>query len=262
MPVRIGVVDYLNSWPLAWGFLSDRIGDDFEPSYHPPARVADLLAEGSLDVGLVPSIEVQRLPDLMVVPGLCVAATHEVRSVLLVANRPVEEIRSVALDENSRTSAALVDIVLSERFGVEAETTTASPDVERMLSDADAALVIGDPALAVDRERYVVLDLAAEWRLLTGRPFVFAVWAARADVASPELTVVLDQSLGLGLEEMDRIIARAVDELGLAEEVVERYLLRHLRFAMGAAELEGLEEFFRRAAARGAIERVEPLRFV
>ncbi len=262
MPFRIGIVDYLNSWPLAWGFLSGRLGGDFEPSYHPPSRIADLLAEGRLDVGLVPSIEVQHIPDLAVVPGLCVAATHEVRSVLLVANRPLEEIRSVALDENSRTSAALVDIVLSECFGVEAETTTASPDVERMLADADAALVIGDPALSVDRERYIVLDLAAEWRNLTGRPFVFAVWAARADVATPELTAVLEQSLGLGLEEMDRIIARAVDELGLAEEVVERYLLRHLRFAMGAAELEGLEEFFRRAAARGALERLEPLRFV
>lgn len=262
MPTRIGIVDYLNSWPLAWGFLSGRIEDGFDASYDSPARIADLLAAGDLDVGLVPSIEVQRIPELVVVPGLCVAATHEVRSVLLVASCPIEEILSVALDENSRTSAALVDIVLADGYGLSVETTTRPPDVDEMLDGADAALVIGDPALEVDTDRYQVLDLAAEWRRLTGRPFVFAVWAARTGAASPELAAVLNQSLGFGLEEMDRIIARAVGDLGLPEDVVERYLLRHLRYAMGSAELEGLEEFFRRAAARGALERVEPIRFL
>lgn len=261
MPLRIGIVDYLNSWPLAWGFLSGRIEEGFEPSYHPPARIAEMLAEGELDVGLVPSIEVQRIPDLTVVRGLCVAATHEVQSVLLVASRPVEEIRSVALDENSRTSAALVDIVLADGYGIEAETTTSTPDVERMLAEADAALLIGDPALEVDRTRYRVLDLAAEWRRLTDRPFVFAVWAARSEIASSELTAALEGSLDIGIEEMDGIIARAVEELGLPEDVVERYLLRHLRYAMGPAELEGLEEFYRRAERRGAIARVRPLDF-
>lgn len=262
MPLRIGIVDYLNSWPLAWGFLRGEISEGFEPSYLPPARIASMLATGDLDVGLVPSIEVQRIPGLGVVPGLCVAATHEVRSVLLVAKRPIEEIRSVALDENSRTSAALVEIVLGDGYGVSPEIVSRPPDVEAMLAEADAALVIGDPALTVDREGYRVLDLAAEWRRLTGRPFVFAVWAARPGAGSQELVAALEGSLGLGLEEMDRIIERAVGELDLAPDVVERYLLRHLRFALGGAELEGLEEFFRRAHDHGLIQRLEPIHFL
>lgn len=262
MSLRVGIVDYLNSRPLAWGFLSGRIGEGYEPSYHPPARVAEMLAGGDLDVGLIPSIEVQRIPDLSVVPGLCVAATHEVRSVLLISERPFEQAESVALDENSRTSATLVKIVLGDGYGIRPVTATRAPRVEEMLREADAALVIGDPALSVDRERYRILDLAAEWRRLTGRPFVFAVWAVRDGVDPAGLRAALDSSLKAGLDEVDSIIDGAVEELDLPREVVERYLLRHLRFEMGLEELSGLEEFYRRAAAYGAIDRPRAVRFL
>jgi len=208
MTLRIGIVDYLNSWPLAWGFLSGRLVDEYEAIYCPPAEVADRLAAGDLDVGLIPSIEAQRIAGLQVVPGLCVAATHEVRSVLLLSSRPVAEIRRVALDENSRTSAALVRIVLAERYGIEPQMVERAPEIDRMLAEADAALVIGDPALQVDRDRFVILDLAAEWRQLTGKPFVFAVWAARSGVAADGLVAALTASLGAGLEEMEAIIER------------------------------------------------------
>ena len=261
MPLRVGIVDYLNSWPLAWGFLAGEL-EDLEPAYLPPAGVADGLARGELDVGLVPSIEVQRIDGLGVVPGLCVAATHEVRSVLLVAERRFEEVRSVALDENSRTSAALVHIILGELYGVRAESSPRAPELAEMLRSADAALVIGDPALHVDRERYRILDLAAAWRRLTGRPFVFAVWAVRRGVPTDGLRTTLAASLDRGVREMDGIVDRAVDRLGLTPEVVERYLLRHLRFAMGSDELAGLEEFYRRAHEHGLIGEPRPLEFV
>ncbi len=262
MSLRIGIVDYLNSWPLAWGFLSGRLTEGVDASYHPPARVAEMLAAGKLDVGLIPSIEVQRIPGLTVVPGLCVAATHEVRSVLLLSRRPIEEIRTVALDENSRTSATLVRVVLRDLYGVEPETWTGPPQVDDLPEGTDAALVIGDPALKVDRERYRILDLAAEWRQLTGRPFVFAVWAAREGVDGTVLPEMLQASLGVGLTQVHRIIERAVDTMELPPEVVERYLLRHLRFVMGSDELAGLEEYYRRAASIGAIESPSPLRFL
>jgi chorismate dehydratase len=260
MGLRVGIVDYLNSWPLAWGFLSGGV-DGFEPSYHAPARVAELLAAGEIDVGLVPSIEVQRLAGARVVPGLCVASTHEVRSVLLVAKRPFEEVRTVALDENSRTSAALVRIVLGDLYGVDVEATTRAPRLEAMLATADAALIIGDPALAVDRCRYRILDLAAAWWRLTGRPFVFAVWAVRAGAPAAGVRPALEASLRLGLEQMDAVIERAVERLGLAPEVVERYLLRHLRYVLGAEELAGLEAFYARAHAHGLISAPRPLEF-
>jgi chorismate dehydratase len=260
--LRIGIVDYLNSWPLAWGFLSGSLSEGFEAVYEPPAAVAEKLASGDLDVGLIPSIEVQRIPGVRVVPGLCVAANHEVRSVILVSARPVGEIRRVALDENSRTSAALVRILLRERYGIEPETTTCAPEIDAMLAAADAALVIGDPALHVDRERFEILDLAAEWRRLTGQPFVFAVWAVREGAPSDGLSEVLHASLGAGLEDMEAIIDRAVGDLGLDPAVAERYLLRHLNYVLGAEEMAGLEEFFLRAASAGAIDTPTPIRFL
>jgi len=262
MSLRIGIVDYVNSWPLAWGFLSGRLADGYEVLYCSPAEVAVRLARGELDVGLIPSIEAGRIPGLGVVPGLCVAATHEVRSVILVSRTPVEEIRRIALDENSRTSVALVRIVLEECYGVRPEVITRSPDLEEMLSEADAALLIGDPALRVDRESFRILDLAGEWRQLTGRPFVFAVWAVRRGVETEALGRDLRASLDCAFEEMGQIIERAVTELRLAPELVEEYLLRHLRFSLGSEELAGLEEFYRRAQKLSLLDRDARLRFL
>ena len=117
--LRVGIVNFLNSKPLAWGFLKGHHADLFAPSYHPPSMVARLLAQGNLDIGLIPSIEVQRIPNLRVLPDMCVAAHHEVRSVLLVSRVPIQEVRRVALDTNSRTSATLIRILLRERWGLD-----------------------------------------------------------------------------------------------------------------------------------------------
>lgn len=252
--VRVGIVDFLNARPLAWGFVQGRHSGLFEPCFHSPARVADLLAEGRLDVGLVPVVEVQRIPGLRVLPDLCVAATHEVRSVLLVLGRPLEEVRRVALDTNSRTSAALVQILLADRFGLHPEYHPAAADLEAMLATADAALVIGDPALQVDRSRYQVVDLAAEWRALTGLPFVFAVWAVRETVTLPELPRTFKESLHLGLAALPEIIARAAAELGLPPAEIRAYLTENLSFFLREAELAAVDEYFRRAHGHGLID--------
>jgi len=119
--LRVGIVNFLNSKPLAWGFLKGHHADLFAPSYHPPALVARLLSQGNLDVGLIPSIEVQRIPGLRVLPDLCIAATQEVRSVLMVSKVDPRHVRKVALDQNSRTSVALLRILLRERFGIDPE---------------------------------------------------------------------------------------------------------------------------------------------
>ncbi len=196
---RFGIVHYLNSWPLAWTFLRRQGPAWAEPVYLPPSRVADGLASGDLEVGLVPSAELQRIPGLAVVPGLCIASQHEVKSVLLVSQVPPERIRRVALDESSRTSAVLVQLLLAERHGVRPEVAPFRPELEAMLATADAALLIGDPALRVDRRGLHVVDLAAEWRALTGLPFVFAVWAVAKDVerelAAREIVPLLERSL-------------------------------------------------------------------
>jgi len=252
--LRVGIVDYLNSKPLAWGFLKGHHADLFAPSYHSPAMVADLLARGSLEVGLIPAIEVQRIPDLKVLPNLCVAATHEVRSVLLVLGKPLERVRSVALDQASRTSAALVRILLSDRYGLEPAYRVARADPEAMLAEADAALVIGDPALRVDRSRYAILDLAAEWRAETGHPFVFAVWAVAAGVSLPDLPFYFRSSLRYGLASMATVVRESAAELGLPTAEVEAYLTRYLSYFLRGPELAGLAEFYRRAHRHGLIE--------
>ena len=257
--VRVGIVDFLNSRPLAWGFLEGLHSDLFAPSYHPPAIVADRLAAGELDVGLIPAIEVPRIGDLQVLPDLCVASTHEVRSVILVLGRPIEEVQRVALDVSSRSSAALVRILLSDRYGIEPEYVPARPDLDAMLAEADAALVIGDPALAVDLDRHAHLDLAAEWRALTGKPCVFAVWAVRAGVDLEDLGRYFEESLEHGLASLPNIVEQASSELGLAPAAVERYLTRNLSYRLRDEELESLAEYYRRAFAHGLIPRADPL---
>jgi len=259
--LRVGIVNFLNSKPLAWGFLKGHHADLFAPSYHPPAMVARLLAQGNLDVGLIPSIEVQRIPNLRVLPDMCIAARHEVRSVLLVSRGPVEDIRRVALDQNSRTSATLVRILLKERCGLDPEYLHDRPDPERMLSEADAALIIGDPALRVDRERYRIIDLAAEWHELTERPFVFAVWAVRPEVDIPDLPFYFKSSLRYGLSSLDTVVREAAAELNLDSSEVRSYLTENLSFVLRQEEIEGLEEFYRRAHAHGLILEPKPIEF-
>lgn len=259
--LRVGIVNYLNSKPLAWGFLEGRHDDLFAPSTHPPARVAELLAAGELEVGLIPSIEVQRIPGLRVIPDLCVAATREVRSVLLVSRVPIAEIERVALDENSRTSAALVRIVLEDGYGVRPQYRSAPADLEGMLAQAEAALLIGDPALQVERARYQTLDLAAEWRRLTGHPFVFAVWAAAPGVDLPELSDYFQSSLRYGLAELEPLVRESAAELGLGTAEIRDYLTQALSYRLGRDEIAGLEEFYRRAAAKGLIPAARPLAF-
>ena len=235
------------------------MGAGFDVRYLPPAAVADGLAAAELDVGLVPVIELQRIPGLVALAGPCVAARSEVRSVLLISQRPVEEIRTVSLDENSRTSAALVRILLRDRHGVEARYVQAPADLDLMLRQADAALLIGDPALRVDRRRYLVLDLAAEWRQLTGHPFVFALWAARQGVPRVGLARPFRESLRLAESEMPQLIQRAAAETGLARDEIETYLTRNLVFHLGAQERAGLEEFHRRAFAHGLVPELRPV---
>jgi chorismate dehydratase len=265
--IRVGIVDYLNSWPLAWSFLRNEAPDRYLASFHPPARVAALLAAGELDVGLIPSIELQRIEGLSVIPGLCVAARREVRSVLLISSKPPSEIRRLALDRNSRTSAALVQILLRDRYGVSPECVEAAPEIEQMLAGADAALVIGDPALHIERGRYLIFDLAREWRELTGYPFVFAVWAVRRELASQpdlarELSRVFASSLDSGLASMDVMTRRAAEQLGLELTDVVEYLTENLSFSLAEDERAALDEYFRRALVAGLIDQTGPLRFL
>jgi len=241
----------LNSRPLAWGFLRGAYEGILEPSYHPPSRVADLLAAGEIDVGLIPSIELLRISGSQVVPGTCVAATGEVRSVLLLLRAPIEDLRRVAVDSKSRTSIALLKILMAEVWGVGPDLVVRQADSRGVEPGFDGALLIGDPALCVDRSGFEVVDLAAAWRRLTGLPFVFAVWATRPGLSAEALSGYFEDSLQRGLADLDRLIDEAAAAQGLIPSEVRSYLTENLRFVMEGEEVAGLREFFRRAGKHG-----------
>jgi len=260
--LRVGIVNFLNSKPLAWGFLKGHHADLFAPSYHPPALVARLLGQGNLDIGLIPSIEVQRIPNLRVLPDMCVAARHEVRSVLLVSRGPVEEIRRVALDQNSRTSATLVRILLRERYGLDPEYLHERPDPERMLGEADAALIIGDPAMKIPREQFRVFDLATLWHEFTGFGFVFAMWMARRNDFEKIRAVDFALARDEGLAHLNQIAADCAGPPGLTEDEVKDYLTKNIVFSVTDDMSRGLNLYFELAHKHMLVDEKKELKFL
>ncbi|MGH9381093.1 MAG: menaquinone biosynthetic enzyme MqnA/MqnD family protein [Thermoanaerobaculia bacterium] len=251
MGLRVGIVDFLNSRPLAWGFRRGACPDGVEPVYDTPARLADMLAAGSLDVGLVPIVEAARIEGAQVLPGLCIGAVREVRSVLLVSQGPIARVRRIALDQASRTSAALVRLLAAERWGIDPEYVPRAADLAAMLEAADAALLIGDPALHIDRRGLQIWDLAAEWRAMTGLPFVFAAWTRRPGLElAPEQEALFLHSLEAGLADLDRIVAEASRDTGLPPDLLHRYFTHHLHYRLGPEEQAGMEEFLSRLPPR------------
>ena len=254
-PLRLGVVCYLNAAPTVHGLGSDprfRIVRDV------PSRIARLLHAGEVDLGLIPSIEYAQ-GDYAIVPGVAIASRGPVRSVSLLYRGRLEGVRRVAVDTSSRTSAALVRVLLRERLGHEPEYAPMPPDVASMLKAADAALVIGDPALYYDGPASR-LDLGAEWTERTGLPFVYAFWAGRPGVADAEDVARLQRALGSGLSALGEIAStyNGHPERGALNEA---YLRGNITYALGEAELAGLREFYVRAHAREIIDRVPELRF-
>ena len=216
-----------------------------------PARCADLLRSGEVDIGLVPVIELERQP-LEILPGLGIASRGEVLSILLISKVPVSEIRTLALDASSRTSVVLTQMVLAEKYGVRPRTVTAAPDIEAMLRTADAGLVIGDPALRVDREvpDRVVLDLGAEWTDWTGLPMVYAVWAARAGFDWRPASEALRESWEYGRDRIDQIASAEHARRGISRELARDYLTRNIHFEIGPEYALGLARY--RELARNA----------
>ena len=256
-PVRISLVDFLNARPLTWGLLKER-PPGVSVSRDTPSVCAEKLAHGEADVGLIPSIEYQRIPGLKVIPRLGIAAASEVRSVLLVSNVSREKIGSVSLDPASRTSAVLTRLILKKRYGV---TPRFFERREGQRESADASLVIGDPALKTRQNGHVVLDLAAEWRAFSGHPFVFAFWAVAPQAPALGVEVILRASFEAGRRNFDRLVREEAAESGLSEAVIEDYLRHCLHYELDRGDFDGLDLFYRLAAEEGLIPAARPLEF-
>lgn len=249
--MRIGAVNYLNSKPLIYrfdqhvehcGLSAVRLLRDL------PSRLADSLAAGRLDVALVPVFEVLASEDWRILSDACVAADGPVSSVKVYFRKPPAEVRTLALDEGSRTSAALCRYLLARRYRVEPRREGLPIGSGLADTDTDAVLLIGDramhpPEVAIRGDIVAEWDLAEEWRRDTGLPFVFAVWAARTSVEVEAVTPLLEACRDDGLLHFGQIAAEEGPVLGLTVEHAERYLRRNLRFTLGPRERRAIEVF-------------------
>ncbi len=267
--LRISAISYLNTAPLMWDFEHGKAGSEYEISYTVPSRCAVQLAEGKADIGIIPAAAYTTIPDLVVIPGVAIASRRSVRSILLVSKTPIEKIRAVALDTCSLTSVALTKVLFQKWWGGGREFAEMEPDLDRMLERHDAALLIGDPALQVDRSRYLTYDLAEEWSKLTGKPFVFAFWAVRQAAlkdAAPELDLgeIFQRSRDQGLraENVQAIAREWSPRVGLGENDIRQYLTENIHYDLDAACLDGLRLFYRYAEECGVLPPAPALRFL
>ncbi|MBI3282150.1 MAG: menaquinone biosynthesis protein [Acidobacteria bacterium] len=247
--LRVAAVSYLNTVPLVWGFLHGPQRGIFDLDFCVPSECADRILAGTADIGILPSIEIPRL-GLEAVRGAGIACRGAVRSILLISKVPPARIRTLAADASSRTSVMLARIVLARRYDTEPELITMPPDLASMLEAADAALIIGDPALRTDPASlpHAVLDLGAEWAALTGLPMVFAVWAGPARAITAAVAEAFRGSCRYGLAHLEEIASHAGPERGVPAELARQYLTRHIVFELGAREYQGLDLFLQYAA--------------
>ncbi len=259
---RVCAVSYLNTVPLVWGFLHGQQKDLVDLSFRLPADCADLMRSGQADVGLAPSIELAAQNELVVIPGCSISSRGPVGSILLVAHKPIEELESIAADTSSRSSVALVQIVLARKYHRSVKIRPYPPRVHEMLDIADAALVIGDPALRFEAEhartedsRLWTYDLGAEWAALTRLPMVYAVWAVRRPVADLGLAAIFQASAQFGLAHIDQIAAATAPERGITVERARRYMSQNIRYDWGEPEARGLSLFLEYAADIGLVPR-------
>jgi chorismate dehydratase len=259
---RLAASSYLNSAPLIWSFLNGSRKGTVALTDPVPARCAELLEAGDVEAALIPVIEYQRIPDISLIPDVCVGSKGNVRSVVLVTRvKDLREVQSVALDESSRTSASLLKIIFLEFLGVEPKWVTLPPNVDRMLKENDAALIIGDPAMTFARAGLRVVDMAGLWRKYTGLGFVFAVWAVRnkdvSRVGAINFAAVRDE----GLEQIEDILSHYEREIPLARDELKEYLTDDITFHIDQPMQQGMKLFFELSYKHGLIEQEKPLQF-
>jgi chorismate dehydratase len=262
--LRIAASSYLNSAPLIWSFWHGPRRKQIKLiTDAAPARCADMLARGEAEAALIPVIEYQRLPEVAIAPQVCVGSRGPVRSVVLATNgAELKDVRRVALDTSSRTSAALVKIIFREFVGHEPEWRPAAPDLPAMLRENDAALLIGDPAMTFPRANLRVYDLASLWREFTGSGFVFAMWAAKVSSQTAAAQVDFAAARDEGLAQIDGLAAKYALELGLPHAELCSYLRENICFTLDQDLREGLQLYFSLAHKHGLIPAVKPLRWL
>jgi chorismate dehydratase len=283
--LRISIVQYLNTAPLVWGFTNGPLRGKYDLSFTVPSLCAEALRSGAADIAIIPAIEYQRIDDLVILPDMAIASQNRVRSLLIVSKKPIEEARSIALDRSSRSTQAFTKILCDRKWKIEPEFFEMPPDADAMLQRADAALLIGDPALRLSvgiaegakrgpsgemvcsaaaagipgTDSLHVYDVVEEWRKITNLPAVMAVWAARPEVVNPNVVEDFQASRDFGLQHVDDISRQAAAELKLPIGELKLYLTENIDFTLGEENLRGLTTYFHFAAELGLIRTLRPV---
>jgi predicted solute-binding protein len=285
--LRISIVKYLNTAPLVRGFTHGPLTGKYDLSFTVPSQCAEDLRAGAADVAIIPAIEYQRIPGLVVLPDIAIASQNRVRSLLIVSKKPIQQVRSVALDRSSRSTQALTRILASAYWKIFPEFVEAEPDLREMLATADAAMIIGDPALrisiAVEKKSAVgpdgrgicqaatlgftgteifhVYDVVGEWHKFTSLPAVMALWAGRREVVTPDLAADFVTSRDYGMLSIGDISSEAAQELELPERELETYLRQNIDFHLGEDNRRGLAKYFDEAWKIGLIGENKPVQW-
>ncbi len=258
---RIGAVSYLNTRPLVFGLEQGVGADRIELSYSVPARLADRMIAGELDIALMPVIELAKMPELEIVPGLAIGTSGPSRSVLLVSRRPIEKVESIALDPESRTSNALVQVLCDRVWKIAPRFLAGHRGLDEALLECDAAVQIGDKALFAEPPAgTVVYDLGGVWSAAMSMPFVFAAWFARPDAIDREVYEALHESKRRGVRTLGPIAEDYTWCGRQYPQLSKDYLEKNIRFRLGSAELDAMRAFLVAAAEVGLIARAPELK--
>jgi len=283
--LRISIVQYLNTAPLVRGFTHGPLRGKYDLSFTVPSQCAEQLRTGAVDVAIIPAIEYQRIPGLVLLANLSIASKRSVRSLLLISKKPIQDVRRVALDRSSRSTQVLTRILCCKRWGIEPEFFEAAPDLHSMLQNADAGLLIGDPALRLafslekkgvsettgealfsgasagfaDSSTLFVYDVVEKWRSLTSLPAVLAVWAAPKGMVTSEMVGDFAASLAYGKQHLDEISAEAALEMKLPAVQLQRYLAENIDYSLDEENLRGLQRYYEMASELGLIGTVKPI---
>lgn len=261
---RISASNYSNSAPLIWSFIYGSNRGKYELTLdNAPARSAELLAENRIDAALVPVIQYQRIPNVRLIPNVCVGAKEQVRSVCLVTkDKELKDVKTVALDVSSKTSVALSKIIFREFLANEPVYNPAKPNIENMLAEADCALLIGDPALMIDETRYKKFDLATLWKSYTGFGFVFAMWMANVEKIEIARSIDFEAVRDEGRAHLDEIISNYESHISLAREDFKKYLSENISYSIDETMKNGLELYFKLAHKHQLTDHYKPLEFI
>lgn len=251
--LKLGSVPYLNARPLTDWFTETEAGRAVGASveFILPSQLAPRLEPGDFAAGLVSAVAWVRRPQLRYAPGISVACDGPVRSVRVFSQVPIEQIKRVALDTSSLTSVTLTRIILEERFGLRPEYTAMAPDLDSMLAEHDAALLIGDKGYCDYDKSLLALDLGEIWKDWTNLPFVFALWIGRPDLLTDTLCSHLLTAKEWGTAHLDDVARRRAQEHGESLERAQAYFSHAIVYDLGAREEAGLKLFAQKVHAHG-----------